>query len=658
MNTRATLVLFVVAAALGLFLFLERNVPVTETRPRAYVFKDLKTDDFKSIEFAVGDRAIVLEKRGAGNDASWEIVKPVKTRADKQVVSGLLSDLQWLGIHGFIPDAEAKAKGDAAYGLDKPAATLAFKAVDGAGRLTFGAASPVKDDDVFVRAAETAGGAPEEALGVYVVGKSLLDTLKKPPESFQDRTLFAYDSYKADKIELTLGGEEVVLVKKDNDWRIDKPEDMREKAEYSPVSTFLNDLKEIRWKEWVEEKPADLEKYGLKSPASRVRVTVSETKLAESLLVGASPKDQADRAYARKGDDGPVVLVETAALKKIPEKASVFRSKKPFALTVDALHAIELKVGGQECALEKAASGMDWNVVKPAGQKVDREQVNDFVNTLNAAEVVDFFERKMTDPKTYGFDAPAARLGLTTKAPVAGAPGEGAPKDAPKEDKLEPRAWVFGAQGTKVFMKREDQGQVVEVSPKLLARLQVGALNFRSRKIVETKPENIQAFTLERTVRGQEKPSAVECVREAGQWKLKSPAGAEADAQRVNDVRAELHAVRALTWVSAAGNAPAYGLDRPSIRVDFTWTETKEVKKEPKPGGDPKPEGDKKDEKKEEKKEDVETVTETFRRVLRIGAPTKAKDGYYAQIEGDPAVFTLSPPTFEHLDQDLVKKPE
>lgn len=656
MNYKPTLILLAVAVALGIFILaIERRLPRTEEHPGSHVFNRLNIDEVTAVEIVSPDRTLAFEKRTGGGDPWWEIVKPIKARADRQIVTGLLSDIRWLSRLGGLSEADVLARGLAAFGLEKPAASVVCRLSDETFRLDFGSAGPVKDDEVFVRAQG------EGRDGVYLVEKKLLDTLRKPVEDFQDRAIFTYDSWKTDKIELTLGGEEVVLLKKENDWHLDKPEDVREKAEYSPVSTLLNDLKEIRWKEWVEEKPADLDKYGLKAPASRVRVTSSETQKTEALLFGTSPKDKPDRTYARKGEEGPVVTVETAALKKIPDKVNVFRSKKPFNLTVDSLQKIELKVGGQACAIERAASGDNWTVAQPVGQKTDIDEISGFVGALNGTEIVDFYERRMTAPKTYGFDQAAAWLGLTTKTRVTSTTGEGDKKETKTEDKLELRSWVFGSQGDRVFMKREDQGQVVEVPSKLLTRLRFGTLNFRSKRLVDTKPENIQAFTLERAVRGQANPVKYECVREAGQWKLIAPAGAEADAQRVLDVRSELYSIHAVSWVAAMGDRAAYGLDHPLIRVDFTWTETKEVKKEkPAPNkgagaGEP-PKEEKKAE--GEKKDEVEKVTETFRKVLCIGSPTKAKDGYYGQIEGDPAIFTIGNSTFEHLDQDLVKKPD
>jgi hypothetical protein len=242
-------------------------------------------------------------------------------------------------------------------------------------------------------------------------------------------------------------------------------------------------------------------------------------------------------------------------------------------------------------------------------------------------------------------------------------------------------------------VKREDRGQVVEIKPDLLDKVKLGALLFRSKALVETRPEDIQSVAVERMERGRADYAKYACVRENGQWVMKEPSGGAIDVQRVNAVSSALYALRALSWVASSAPKDAYGLGKPQVKVAFTWTETKEVKKEAKPA-EAKPAGDKPadakpavplpaakgeagtdgkagpggaatpadatpaDAPKPEEKPAVERVTTTHSRVLLVGDLTKAKDGHYCRFEGDAAVFTLSKTTVETLDQELVKKAE
>jgi hypothetical protein len=680
MNYRTTLALLAVAAVLGV-LALVAPKDRQEEIPSRNVFKDLKEDEVNRIEVKAGDRELVIEKRTDAAEPWWEIVKPVKARADKQLVTRIVSDVRYLSSRGFVPESELASRGLANYGLDKPAATAAFKAPGVTCALAFGGALPGKEDEIYARA--------EGLPGAVVIGKSLLEDLRKAPEDFLDRTLFTLESWKADKISLRIGGEDAELVKKDADWQIEKPEEIREKAEYTPVNTFLTGLRDLRWKDFVAEKPSpeDLEKYGLKTPVSRYAITSAEAKKTETLLVGGPvkeekkaepPKDdkKADekkeepalRVYARKGEDGPVVTVEAATLDKLPKRIDLLRTKKIWTATVDTLSRIEVKLGDAATVLERAKDGNDWAYVKPEGLKTDAGLVSEFVTALTGAEVEEFYERKMADPKTYGFDQPAAWLGLTVKTKATVTVGEGDKKEPKTEDKLESQVWLFGKKGDRVYVKREDRGQVVEIKPELIGKLQLGALLFRTKQLIDAKPEDVQALTVERLELGRQDYAKYACVRENNKWALKEPAGAAIDDPKVNAAVGSLHALRAIAWTAAAAPAKdAYGLGKPLIRLSLTWTETKDVRKE-KPAEEKKPEekkdaappaGEKKDEAKpEEKKVEMERVTKTFSRVLLIGAPTKAKDAHYARFEDDPAVFTLGRQTVESVDQDFTKKAE
>jgi hypothetical protein len=702
MNIKATLVLLAVAAVVGLVILLDSGRPGQEDRPVTTVLRDVKDDEVRAIEIVVGDRTVRIEKRTEAAEPWWEIVKPFKAPADKQAVTSLLSDVRYLSFKGRVKEEEAKAKGDAAFGLDTPRAVLRLEAPQRSWRLSFGKASPIKDEELYARA----DGQP----GVFVIDKRLLESLQKPAEDLQDRTLVAVESWKADRIALTIGGEEAEVVKKDADWNIEKPEEIREKAEYTPVSTFLNNLRDLRWKEWVAEKPSDddlAQKYGLKPPVSRFAVSSTEAKKTDVLLVGKPvPRDpEKDKekpvlVYARKGEAGPVVAVEASALEKLPRRVDLLRTKKIWTVSVDALAKIEVKVGDAVALLERPKGGGDWAFAKPEGVKSDGGLVGEFVTALTGAEIEEFYERKMADPKTYGFDQPAAWLGLTTRTSTSVTTGEGDKKETKTEEKLEAQVWLFGTvKGGKVFVKREDRGQVVEIKPDLLEKVRLGALLFRSKALVETRPEDIQTLAVERMERGRADYAKYACVRENGQWVLKEPAGAAIDVQRVNAVVSTLYGLRALSWVSSAAAPDAYGLGKPQIKVAFSWTETKEVRKEAKPAdtkpADVKPADAKPVEKKdappaakgeagtdgkagtggaadakpadvkpsdapkpEEKKDAVERVTTTHSRVLLVGDLTKAKDGHYCRFEGDPAVFTLSKSMVETLDQEMVKKAE
>ncbi len=379
-----------------------------------------------------------------------------------------------------------------------------------------------------------------------------------------------------------------------------------------------------------------------------------------------------------------MVAVEASALEKLPKRVDLLRTKKIWTLTTMELARIEIKLADTSAVLEKPKGAADWAFAKPDGLKADGTLVGEFVTALTGTEVEEFYERKMADPKTYGFDRPAAWLGLGVKKTETVTTGEGEKKETKTVDQVEPQVWLFGEAGGRVYVKREDRGQVVEIKPDLLRKVRLGSLLFRAKLLVDTQPGNIQALKVERMERGRVDYATYACARKDGQWALDAPAGAAIDVQKVNAAVGALYNLRALEWVAAEAPADAYGLAKPTVRVSFTWTETKEVPKRPaeKKADAPKPDGAKGDAaaagtpapagearpgtapeakqdeppKPEAKPPEIETVTTSFSKVLLVGEPTQSRDGYHCRFEGEPSVFTLSKSTVDLFDQDLTKR--
>ncbi len=664
MNTKSTLVLLVIAAVIGVAILLDRRTPPASDRPSTSVFRDVPEDAIRTIAIDADGRTIRIEKRDGAAGPGWEIVEPLKAPADRQVVSSILSDLRWLSFKGFVEEAEAKARGDANYGLDKPRAVLTCTAPEKTWTLTFGGPNPLEEKEVFVRA----GGRP----GVYVVDKRLLDSLLTPPEDLQDRTLVTLESWKVDTLKLAVtsptGGEEAVIVKKDTDWHIEEPEAIREQAEYTPVNKLLNDLRELRWKDWVAEKPSDedLKRFALNPPARRYTVSSAESKATESLLVGgpvpreAKPEKAGEEppalVYVRKGEAGPVVTVAAAALKNLPDRVDLLRTRTIWDLTTMVLARIEVRAGDAVARLTCPKVGGVWICVEPEGIGIDNERVAEFVTALNATRIEEFYERQMADPRTYGFDTPAARLVYDVRKTETAPSGDTDEKKAESVETVEPRVWLFGEKDGRIFVKREDRGQVVEIKSDLLGKLRLGALLFRTKSLVRTRPGNIRAVKIERMERGRADYATYACARKDGQWVVREPAGRQVDRQRVNAAVGALYNLSALDWIAPAAPKGAYGLDKPTIRVSFSWTETKEVPKKPAEGAKGEAgaaEAGDRPAKAETPKPEVETVTTTHAKVLLIGTPTKDGKGSHARMEDDPAVFTLPAMTVQMFDQDL-----
>ncbi|MCX6909181.1 MAG: DUF4340 domain-containing protein, partial [Verrucomicrobia bacterium] len=147
MKPKTTLILLVIAAAMGLFIWLkDSQLPSTADREsRAKRVFDLKGDDITKIQVALNTSnlvgRVVIEK----DKDKWQLREPLAYRASGSEVNSVCSALEFLNRDGVITPAELKTKGGklSDYGLDKPPVELTFWKKDKPTVIKVGKASPV-----------------------------------------------------------------------------------------------------------------------------------------------------------------------------------------------------------------------------------------------------------------------------------------------------------------------------------------------------------------------------------------------------------------------------------------------------------------------------------------------------------------------------------
>lgn len=228
-----------------------RDKRVDELRDRSL----FKIGDDKSVQRIAIERdrdPLVVEKRGD----DWRMVKPFDAPADRIAVEGWLGSLRTARAESVMaPDAPDKAKA----GLDKP--RLRLIVVDSAGEhaLLVGAA---RGDDFYAARQND----PEHKL----ISASTFRDLNKQGGDLRDRELITLSSDKIRSIEITNSSGVLQLQREGEEWKLQGLAP-GEKPKADQVQTLLNSITGPA-SAHVEEAPADLQKYGLATPAISVRV--------------------------------------------------------------------------------------------------------------------------------------------------------------------------------------------------------------------------------------------------------------------------------------------------------------------------------------------------------------------------------------------------
>ena len=119
---RSTIVLLVVLIAVGGYAYYISKKPAEDTSSKQEkVFGSVQADKIDEIRIksASGDTTTVRKENGA-----WQVVDPIKARADESELSGLTSALAQLSVVRVIDEKPADLKD---YGLAAPRIEIAFK---------------------------------------------------------------------------------------------------------------------------------------------------------------------------------------------------------------------------------------------------------------------------------------------------------------------------------------------------------------------------------------------------------------------------------------------------------------------------------------------------------------------------------------------------
>ncbi len=243
----------------------------------------------------------------------WEIVRPVKARADEWRASGLVRRVADLKAKEF---AAEPAKDLKAYGLDKPAVRLELWEKD--------AAAPK------VLALATAKGQPntlyarhEGTMTVVLLDPAILNDIPGTAWEIRDRSLFRYTNKDVKRIRLAWG-DRALAVEREGEaaWKIVEPAPGA--ADEPRVTDLLSRLTGIRAEGVAAERPEAVDRYGLDQPALTLTVTKTDGTEIGTLLVG---KEEKELRYVRIKGEAPVYTVPSKDLKDLPRTADDLRRK-------------------------------------------------------------------------------------------------------------------------------------------------------------------------------------------------------------------------------------------------------------------------------------------------------------------------------------------
>ncbi len=375
------------------------------------------------------------------------------------------------------------------------------------------------------------------------------------------------------------GGTTELVREKDGTWKVTAP--VAARAEQTAVEAIVSTLGASKFTSTVEDAPtdADLEKYGLKTPAFTVtaQAYVPDAKGGGAedpvrqrtvTLHGGIENPFDGSVYVRREGDPKVYAAPGSVRWSLDKDAFALRSKEFLGpLEAPSFQRIEVKAKANAYLLERDTGGTGWRLVKPVAERADEVKVADLLAAL-----------KEQRAESFPADSPEARKKLGLEAPVVDArftPASGEPVRVRLS-----RVTEDGA--TKVYALREQGAQALlgEVSESALAVLDVGVPELKDKRVLAFRRQDVRRVVFHPG--GGAEPITVASLAGAaggvGTWEVEAPKRGRAQHFKVASLLGALDTFKATAFAEAKPrNWAKYGISEASKGVVLLGAEGKEL---------------------------------------------------------------------------------
>jgi len=578
MSWKKTLGLVVVAALLGGYYYWyevkgsEQRKTAEEAEQRIF---QLKKDAIEALTITHGQEVIKLAK-DAGE--GWMLTEPVRAKAEPRTVDEVLDGL----VEGKREKVIAEQAADLAdYGLKEPSLVVEATVKDVATPtvLHIGARTPTMSS-YYAREGEQSK--------VLMVPTSLYSKFDKTVFTLRDKTVLAVDQNQVKRVEVHQG-EQVIAAESEGDkgWKMVAP--LEAKADKTKVNDLISAINGAKVKEFLEEAPQDLAKYGLNPPRWRLTFFIGDDRAEKSLLLGN--EDTAKSGLnAKRGTMDPVFLVETTLLEKLPKEASDWRDRALMAFKRDDVERVAIRDGDstvEVACVEHCGKIPDdrWQLKQPLEARADAVKVRTLLRNIEELKAKAFITENATDLGPYGLDHPAAQIHIWLK------------------DKAEPVTLLVGGEDADTsgrYLKFPERSAVYLIDAKDSADLVKTAPELRDLKLLALKARDIRKIEVTQ-------PDVTVVLEGDGEtWTQVQPTKTKVEGFKVRSLLWKLEDLEFKEeWPATAVAPDAHGLEQPATTVTL-WGQ-----------------GGKK----------LET--------LKLGKKLEGKEWVYAQIESSPMVYAV-----------------
>ena len=382
-----TLIIFIIVLLTGAYIyFYERKTPTTEERKeKEKKIFDFKSEEVKKFSLKKGEHLIIVcEKK----DEKWQMVKPLKVKANKSEIERILSRLEFLESQRKLKEKIELGK----FGLDNPKIEVIINLKDKSLILLLGDNCPVGGNMYAML---------KNREEILVVRKGIFNDLDKKIEDFRDRQVVEVDKFKTSKLLIECGGEILECRKEDEKWHITNP--IQARGDSEKIEEILDKLNDLKVEDFISEDPAEMEKYGLSSP--RLTATVWEGDISRSVIFG-TPEE--NKVYAKRKAFDSIYSVKEDIISALTKEPGDLRDMDILKFTQSNAKKLIVEKKKKKYICERDSED-NWKLTEPIDIEPDSSAIDDILwelSSLRAEKFVDDIEKL----SRYGLDKPAIKI--------------------------------------------------------------------------------------------------------------------------------------------------------------------------------------------------------------------------------------------------------
>jgi hypothetical protein len=401
MIKKTTLLVLLCAAALGAGVYYFDWKKGTEPKPANDASKpafSIQASDIVSFTLAhpaqPGDSPIRFEK----HEGVWRIVQPVQTDADQSTAAGIVDQLAAARIAQSESGSADRRK---AFGLDPPRTSVEFQLANGSKHSIL-----IGDNDFTGEASYTV---VDNGQSVSLLPQLLSTSVGKSLDGLRDRSILHLNAEQVTALALRNSAGDLAISNDKNGWKFAAPAGSL--AGKDAVDALLQAVENAKMVTVASEKPDNLGKYGLASPA--ITFTASGDKGAKSTLVVG--KQDGEAYFARDLSRPTIFRIDGDLEKKLSQKFADLRDKQ--VLHGDTADTQRMQIqdsAGIFVLSRKPGNSDDWTFELPAdrkGKPASSWKILDPLGAMRAEEVID----RPASNLLAQFSNPAVQMVLTGK---------------------------------------------------------------------------------------------------------------------------------------------------------------------------------------------------------------------------------------------------